>query len=50
MAVNLWAQTAHTTAEKHPESFQQMLFSEPPRSCVEEHRDLLKKLFRFEGK
>ncbi len=30
MAVNLWAQTAHTTAEEHPESFQQMLFSDPP--------------------
>ena len=42
MAVNLWAQTAHTTAEEHPESFHQMLFSNPARSCVEEHRDLLK--------
>ena len=41
MAVNLWAQTAHTTAHEHPESFHQMLFSDPPMSCVEEHRDLL---------
>jgi hypothetical protein len=30
MAVNLWAQTAHTTAHEHPESFHQMLFSDPP--------------------
>ena len=42
MAVNLWAQTAHTTADEQPESFHQMLFSDPPMSCVEEHRDLLK--------
>ena len=41
MAVNLWAQTAHTTAAEHPESFHQMFFSDPPRGCVEEHRDLL---------
>ena len=41
MAVNLWAQTAHRTADEHPESFHQMLFSDPPRGCVEEHRDLL---------
>ena len=42
MAVNLWAQTAHTMAEEQPESFHRMLFSEPARNCVEEHRDLLK--------
>ena len=42
MAVNLWAQTAHTAAAEQPESFHRMLFYEPARNCVEEHRDLLK--------
>ena len=40
MAVNLWAQTAHDTAELRPGDFHRVLFTDPSRECVEQHRRL----------
>ena len=42
MALNLWAETVHRTAEHDPANFHQALFSEPDMDCVNEHRELLK--------
>ena len=40
MAVNLWAQTAHDTAALRPGDFHRVLFTDPSRECVEQHRRL----------
>ena len=39
LAVNVWVQNAHDTAEDTPEHFHQMLFTKPSRECVEQHRE-----------